>query len=573
MKINQTFYLNRIQTGVCEAGKRVSKKERKQRKERLTIYRIVGESIRDELIVKTDMAKEPVPLKIAHGQATLYVKIPPPLAPPGWTTFLLNGQDIEKGLFSGNRSEGALLIVRDLGETFALSFGMGYHLVNQDHVERDFGLRVTLNSVDPDKLRSLDKASYDDNWLNTRNQSPRDADIYDLRADWEMDMVHAVTGASSVPLFGDHVTGRDALSITPVATLDDLRKILSEAIARRNSPLPDRFAWMDNVHRIKDRALIQVLDDLLDETLKNDPDDPRVWMGEPEIVDWERQAGYSFDQRSTSPVHSTLRLSALAQHILDRNETFCLAALKTNRVHVNDANGVSINSWSAHRCLYAELDMYGEVYILRNGDWHSVESDFMKKVDQSLRKIEIDAETLPLYNHANEGDYNAEVATRVSGIELMDKQNIAVGGPFDKIEFCDLVRNGKDLIHVKYYRSSATLSHLFAQGLVSGEAFVKHEEFRKKLNGKLPKSIRLAELAAIPNSREFRVVYAIATSKNLPVELPFFSKISLKNAALSLQTLGYKVALAKIEIDPLLLKTKTFRAAKTNGRKKSGAST
>ncbi|WP_321865403.1 TIGR04141 family sporadically distributed protein [Paraburkholderia tropica] len=548
----------------------MAEKERKQRKERLTIYRIVSEGIRDELIVKTDMAREPVSLKIAHGQATLYVKTSPPLAPPGWTTFLLDDQELKESLFAGNRFEGALLILRDLGETFALSFGMGYHLINQDHVERDFGLRVTLNSVDPDKLRSLDKASYDDNWLNTRNQSPRDADIYELRADWEMDMVHAVTGASAVPLFGDHVTGRDALSIAPAAKLDDLHKILSEALVRRNSPLPDRFAWMDNVHRVKDRSLIQTLDDLLDETLRVDPDDPRVWMGEPEIVDWERQAGYSFDQRSTSPIYSTLQLSALARHILDRNETFCLAALKTNRVYVNDANGMSMDSWTAHRCLYAELDLHGEIYILRNGDWHSVESDFMKKVDQSLGKIEIDTDSLPLYSHANEGEYNAEVVARVAGIELMDKRNIAVGGPFDKIEFCDLVRNGKDLIHVKYYRSSATLSHLFAQGFVSGEAFVKYEEFRRKLNGKLPKSLKLTDIAAIPNSREFRIVYAIATSKNLPVDLPFFSKISLKNAALSLQTLGYKVALAKIEIDPLLVKTSTFRKQKASGRKKTG---
>lgn len=549
-------------------------KEYKQRKERLTIYRIVGDGIRDELIVKADMAREPISLKIAHGQATLYVKTSPPPAPPGWTAFLLDGQDVTPGLFVGNRSEGAVLIVRDLGETFALSFGMGYHLVNQDYVERDFGLRVTLNSVDPDKLRSLDKASYEDNWLNTRNQSPRDADIFELRADWEMDMVHAVTGASAVPLFGDQVTGRDALSIAPAAKLDDLHNILDEALKRRGSPLPERFAWIDNVHRVKDRALIQILDDLLDETLKSNPQDPRVWMGEPEIVDWERQAGYSFDRRASSPIHSTLQLGELAQHVLDRKEAFCLAALKTNSVHVRDANGMCINSWPAHRCLYAELDLYGEIYILRNGDWHVVDDDFMKKVDRALGKIEVDITPLPIYNHANEGDYNATVVTGVAGIELMDKRNIAVGGPFDKIEFCDLVRNGSDLIHVKYYRSSATLSHLFAQGLVSGEAFVKHEEFRRKLNDKLPKSIKLPDVVAIPNSRKYRIVYAIATSKNLPVDLPFFSKISLKNAALSLQTLGYKVAIAKIEVDPLLLKTKFFRASsrrKPPAKKTTGA--
>ncbi|MGV2291001.1 TIGR04141 family sporadically distributed protein [Trinickia sp. YCB016] len=544
-------------------------KEAKTRKERLTIYRIVGDAIRDELIVKTDMAKAPIPLKIAYGEATLYVKTSPPLAPPGWTTFLLDGQDVEPGLFIGNKSEGAVLVVRDLGETFALSFGMGYHLVNQDHVERDFGLRVTLNSVNPDRLRSLDKASYEDNWLNTRNQSPRDADIFDLRADWEMDMVHAVTGASAVELFGDQVTGRDALSIAPAAKLDDLRKILKESLDRRNRPLPERFAWIDNVNRVKKRELIQALDELLDEMLKTDPQNPCIWMGEPEIVDWERQAGYSFDRRSSSPIHSTLQLGALLQHIRDRNETVCLAAMRTNHVYANDANGLCIDSWSAHRCLYAEFDLHGETYILRNGDWHVVNRDFMEKVDLALRKLEVDSTPMPVYNHANEGEYNAAVEAGDPRIELMDKKNIAVGGPFDKIEFCDLVRNGRDLIHVKYYRSSATLSHLFAQGMVSGEAFVKHEEFRRKLNDKLPESIRLSDISAIPNSRNYRIVYAIATSKDLPKDLPFFSKISLKNAALSLQTLGYKVAIAKISVDPVLVNTKKFRRVEPRKKRSS----
>jgi uncharacterized protein (TIGR04141 family) len=264
-----------------------------------------------------------------------------------------------------------------------------------------------------------------------------------------------------------------------------------------------------------------------------------------------------------------LQLSALLQYIRDRKQTICLAAMRTNYVYANDANGRCLDSWSAYRCLYAEFDLHGETYVLRNGDWHVVNRDFMEKVDLVLGKLEVDATPMPVYNHANEGEYNAAVEASTPDIELMDKKNIAVGGPFDKVEFCDLVRNGRDLIHVKYYRSSATLSHLFAQGMVSGEVFVKYEDFRRKLNEKLPKSIRLSDVSAIPNSRDFRIVYAIATNKDLPKELPFFSKISLKNAALSLQTLGYKVAIAKIPVDPVLANTKKFRLAQP--RKKRSA--
>jgi uncharacterized protein (TIGR04141 family) len=538
----------------------MSKREPQDRKERLTIYRVRGDKVAHALIIKTDKAKPPVQLKIAHGDATLFVKNTPPPRLPPWTSFLLDNQETPPGLFGGNRSEGAALVIRDLGDTFILSFGMGFHLVNLDLVERDFGLRVTLNSVDPDRLRSLDKASFEDHWLNTRNQSPREADIFDLQIDYELDMVNAITGATDVAVFGGVVTGRDALSISTAASLDDLRAIFEEAQARHASPLPERFSWMDNVSRVKDKDIIGVLDVLLEELLNTDPDSPDVWMGEPEIVDWERQAGYSFERGQRAARHPTLQLSDLLAHMRDKKTPISVNGLKTHLVHSNDANGECIKTWSAFRCLYAEIADKGETHVLRDGVWHTVNKSFQEKIDAALAKIEIDADKLPVYNHGNEGDYNAAVRASDENIELMDKQNVAVGGPHDKIEFCDLVRGGRDLIHVKYYRSSATLSHLFAQGGVSGETFIKDEEFRRKLNGKLPAKLRLNDPAAKPNASDYRVVYAIATTKRLPVELPFFSKITLKNAVMTLQALNFNVALARIDVDPDLLKMKSFKA-------------
>ncbi|WP_327786331.1 TIGR04141 family sporadically distributed protein [Vibrio anguillarum] len=49
------------------------------------------------------------------------------------------------------------------------------------------------------------------------------------------------------------------------------------------------------------------------------------------------------------------------------------------------------------------------------------------------------------------------------------------------------------------------------------------------------------------------MVYAIATTKNIPDELPFFSKVTLKNALKTLVALDYQISLAKIDVDPQLL--------------------
>lgn len=543
----------------------MGRKRSQERRERLTIYRVRGQATPEGLIIKTDKAKPRVELEISHGSATLYVKNTPPPKLPAWTNFLIDGQKIEPDLFGGNRSEGAALVVRDLGDTFVLCFGMGFHLVNLDLVERDFGLRVTLNSVNPERLRSLDKASYQDNWLNTRNQSPRDSDIFDLAIDWEIDMVQSLTGACQIGEFGPVATGRDALTIHPTAKLNDLHAIFQLAQEACDKKLPDRFAWVDNVHRIKEREMIELLDSVLDDLIKTDPENGNFWMGEPEIVDWERQAGYSFERRASSASHPTLQLEDFLGFLRERKLSPGVAAMKTHVVHSVDANGEVIQTWRAYRCLYAEIKESEKTYVLRDGQWHEINKNFIDRVDAFLARLEVDTEKLPIYNHANEGEYNSFSAKTESNIELLDKKNIQIGGPHDKIEFCDLIRSGKDLIHVKYYRSSATLSHLFSQGEVSGETFIKDEDFRNKLNAKLPESIRLADPSKKPNAQNYRVIFAIATSKNLPLDLPFFSKITLKNSFMTLDALNFKVAIAKIEVEPTLLKTKSFKSAKRKG--------
>lgn len=537
-------------------------REHQARREHLTIYLVKNVKLTDEQIVKTDRAKSPYELKISDGVARLYAKKSSRPKLPDWAPFLVRNQDVPPDLFEGTRSEGAVLLVQHAGALFALSFGMGHHLINLDLVERDFGLRVTLNSIDPLKLRSFDKASHEVNPLHIRSQSARDADIFDLNIDPELDMVHAVTGTSEVAIFGEHISGRDALTINPPATLDDLPKILAEALARRKRPLPERFAWIDNVHRVRDSTMIECLDDALTDALQSDPRPENLWLGEPEIVDWETQTGYSFDQRPRTARHRTLQIDQLLEYIAGHGEKPSAALVRSISVHVNDANYQSIKSWTAYRCLYAELPMGNETFILRNGLWYEVSRKFVDEIDSYFKRLDAEPAKMPVYQHANEGLYNESVAKENAGYDLLDKKNISFGNAYGKIEFCDLVRDGSDLIHVKLYRSSATLSHLFAQGSVSAETFMRHEEFRVKLNEKLPNSIKLAEPLARPKAENYRIVYAIATTKELPKDLPFFSKITLKNAIIGLNGLGFPVALARIDIDPDFLKTANYKPAR-----------
>jgi uncharacterized protein (TIGR04141 family) len=130
----------------------------------------------------------------------------------------------------------------------------------------------------------------------------------------------------------------------------------------------------------------------------------------------------------------------------------------------------------------------------------------------------------------------------------MDQKTIVHGGGHSKIEFCDILTNDRKLIHVKKYGGSSVLSHLFMQGAVSGELLVADAEFRLKLNRALPRGHKLPEPRRRPNPADFEVVYAIISASRNPLNIPFFSKVSLRSARRRLMSYGYQVTKKKIQI-------------------------
>lgn len=535
-------------------------KNEKPRKEKLSIYLIKSAFGEDRQSINLENANPPYELATLESSARLYVKREIPKDAPIWTKLFRSDPNVPENAFGRGNTVGAVSLFESNGRRFLISFGSGHHLIKEDAVERDFGLRVTLNSVVPEKLRSLDKASYDHNPLNSRTQSTKDVDIFDLNVDSELDIVYAVTGISNVPEFGSTVTGRDAFTISVEVDLKGIPAILAKAKEKYEAKLPPQFEWIDNITRVKDLNEIEILDLLLDDELQ--AQSGNCWLGEPEVVDWESQYGYSFDLLSGTPRHVVLSLKDLVDYLGKKGHQICVETLKAQSIHINNSEYQAVKTWSAYRCLYAELPMGSDQYILRNGLWFKAEQKYVASVAQYLKDVKNYPHALPIYAHDREDDYNAHVVSVDTSFHLMDKKTAQIGGKYDKVEFCDLIKDGRDLIHVKYYRSSSTLSHLFAQGYVAAEAFIKDFDFRVKVNSKLPKAVQLTDVKARPDPTKYRVVYGIATSKTLPKELPFFSQITLKNAIQTLRALNFEVQMAQIQIDPVILVKKKIKPKK-----------
>ena len=228
-------------------------------------------------------------------------------------------------------------------------------------------------------------------------------------------------------------------------------------------------------------------------------------------------------------------------------------------------------SWPVFKCLYAEVDLAGSKYILNDGKWFSVSTDFVIRTDADFAKIPSSNLKLPEYKGGGEGTYNASVAaaepTRYALLD--DTKKVMHGGGHGQVEICDLLSIDRELIHVKIYYKSSVMSHLFAQGFVSGQLIQVDPEFRRKVRGQLTDPfVALIDVDKKPAQDEFTVVYGVISDvKGDTLHLPFFSRVNLNNTTKILKGYGYKVELLKIDWEETYSKTTTFPPRKKGKRK------
>jgi hypothetical protein len=114
---------------------------------------LLKEDVRPSEVIKSNLGRIEV-----KGVGELYFK-QNARTPPKWLTFF--GDTLSEVPRLHNQSSGALLLVKRGRRHFALTFGLGRHLLEPGRSEESFGLRVTLNSVDPARLRSVDRRTFD----------------------------------------------------------------------------------------------------------------------------------------------------------------------------------------------------------------------------------------------------------------------------------------------------------------------------------------------------------------------------------------------------------------------------
>lgn len=466
-----------------------------------------------------------------------------PASNPKWAKSFFN-DDLVLGDRLKTQSVSALIlynveVTEEEYRYFVITFGYGRNLLNNNVIEERFGLLVTLNVVDSNHLRSIDVNSLESVPLKNRIQSSALAGISNFNIDIDRDFLKAVTGKSSIDSFDGTLSGSDTLSVSTDKQYDDIQHFLKECyLYFVSDKYKDDFDWVDHMNVVKDADLIAALDQEMINNL-NSENTSLMWVSIPEIIDWSGDIRISvkttqFDDIDISDLKSLYEMP------------FTIDILKTQRVSIVDSNDNKLKTWPLYKCIYADLEYNDKQYLLNEGKWFILENNFVKMVKNYYEESAVFMGDLPVYDVKDEKQYNEKIeALDKSNYFLMDRKLILLGG--DTIEFCDVYSKEKKFIHVKNFKGSAVLSHLFYQGLVSAESFFD-KEFRNKVNEKFERGFSVSSETSI-SPTDYEVVYVIAkknsTSKSLP-DIPFFSKVSFRNASKRLLRYGYKVSITAV---------------------------
>lgn len=263
---------------------------------RMTLYRLTGlpsldKAIRDKY--QDGFSGETV--KVGDREAILFLGRTEEKN-VGWSTTLqgLSGKDIALKnsvpaavlLIPDDESAGDVLggnvdlETNDDEETdeavvWAVTFGMGFQLLDQRSIDNGFGQRIAIRCADQTKLNSVTKVTLDDRSKTERSSIPSGASLRSFGFEDIGELATRLVASGNIKGVGDPtkavtIRGADALSLPlskkPEAFLRDLEHVKTTLTL---PPVSEELGFLEKLTIIKDKEFIEELDDDLLKAIVN----------------------------------------------------------------------------------------------------------------------------------------------------------------------------------------------------------------------------------------------------------------------------------------------------------------
>ena len=182
-----------------------------------------------------------------------------PTRTPWWKEYWGISQELRQ------TSVSAIVFLPVNNRWFALTFGASYHNLKENSYEYDFGLRTTLNTLDPEKIKSTDLLM-PETAKRQRIQIPNASNLTYFDFNTDESIVKRLTGAVKEEYRGllRNATGASSLRFATVCEASELIELCSrllEIYLRRD--YEESFPDLHNITPIKDPDLINSLENQL----------------------------------------------------------------------------------------------------------------------------------------------------------------------------------------------------------------------------------------------------------------------------------------------------------------------
>lgn len=484
---------------------------------------------------------------------------------PDWYKFFKDHLDPEM-LPKTKTSPSGVLLIKNNDAVFALTFGHGRFMINTSATLPDFGLKVCLNSLASDKIKTVDTRALEQLTMHTKKQAVIPLDFNAFEVETDRDMMRSVEG-----YFIDddgkerYLKGSSSLSIRTDVNLNQISKLCSKFIKiYYKDTYKEEFGWIDNVKLISDQTQKDSLDKKILELIESNKL-KEIFLGAPEIVDDIKISDFRFSHFSRSenfklfPTINAYIANYKKVFAYDNTKKdyakFSIEQLKLHKVKALEAvddKKKEVCSWAVYDCLCAEIKEKSSVFKLIEGNWYEIDTDYLNGVEAAISKITNSKLALPNMNLGeNEEDYNIRAATEIKAV-CMDQDFVYIKGR-SKFEFCDIFTKDKHIVHVKKHTGAPAISHLLYQAYVSGIIFSSEPKIRQAISKKKKISDQHCSTKVNPSvysSSDYEIVIGIATRKKEGLDkiLTFFSKISLAHKYRVLKARGYNVSVKVILI-------------------------
>lgn len=475
------------------------------------------------------------------------IPLPSGLRTPDWVPTIQSVlQDPSEFALVG-QSPAAFLVVREGGRTFALSFGHAWSKLDDDWLEPDFGRRIALNLIAPDKLVEIHVEQIFAKWHIARERAPRAASVQEFAVQFDRDPVASVEGVPSEAEFGKRIRGATSLRVDiPFSTLTTLLK--RSMTHFKSGSYQKNWPEIDNMKLVTDDALITQLEQQLDKELKLGQAQKKLVMFTPAYRKAEVWTvdSYVYGRMSKTPATTPYLLVDSWLNYLAKDERDpSVEAAKESRIHLMDEGKEPVDRCTAFQCFGYELSLADRQYILSSGIWYEVAIDFLNKVNKTASKIPLPKVALPAWNGVeSEGEFNLKCG-EVAGFYSFDAKNIAFGGGQSKFEFCDIFHpKSKTLYFAKIPSKSSGMSHLVEQVRRTAELlFSADGAYRKELTKvfqKYHKGANTDWLNMRPKHGEWNL--CLVSLGKPALKLPFFARCGLAKVYSDLREQGHDVS-------------------------------